>query len=157
MCVVLLQPIVSWGSGSFWMTQMTPALGLKATWKSASLSSGLAMILRYDRWAAALRWLWLQLFCFLLHHVNRLRLRASLSLMHSFFVLPQTLQVEKRESNDDQDDIESNLLLPAGVTLRWATLSLKVFRAEDIPQSKSRSRSAFTLHLYQTNRFGTNY
>ncbi len=44
--------------------------------------------------------------------------------------------MEKRESNDDKDDIESNLLLPAGVTLRWATLSLKVFRAEDIPQSK---------------------
>ncbi|XP_035001217.1 myoferlin isoform X2 [Hippoglossus stenolepis] len=42
--------------------------------------------------------------------------------------------VEKREYNDDQDDIESNLLLPAGLTLRWATLSLKVFRAEDIPQ-----------------------
>uniref|UniRef100_A0A673A4U0 Myoferlin n=1 Tax=Sphaeramia orbicularis TaxID=375764 RepID=A0A673A4U0_9TELE len=42
--------------------------------------------------------------------------------------------VENRESNDDQDDIENNLLLPAGVTLRWATLSLKVFRAEDIPQ-----------------------
>uniref|UniRef100_A0A3Q2Z126 Myoferlin n=1 Tax=Hippocampus comes TaxID=109280 RepID=A0A3Q2Z126_HIPCM len=44
-------------------------------------------------------------------------------------------QSEKRESDEDQDDIESNLLLPAGVTLRWATLSLKVFRAEDIPQS----------------------
>ncbi|XP_029953810.1 myoferlin-like isoform X5 [Salarias fasciatus] len=42
--------------------------------------------------------------------------------------------VERRESNDDQDDIESNLLLPAGVTLRWATLMLKVFRAEDVPQ-----------------------
>ncbi|KAG8009074.1 Myoferlin, partial [Nibea albiflora] len=42
--------------------------------------------------------------------------------------------VEKRESNNDQDDIESNLLLPAGLTLRWATLSLKVFRAEDVPQ-----------------------
>ncbi|XP_032429268.1 myoferlin isoform X2 [Xiphophorus hellerii] len=42
--------------------------------------------------------------------------------------------LEKRESNDDQDDIESNLLLPAGVTLRRATLSLKVFRAEDVPQ-----------------------
>ncbi|RVE59409.1 hypothetical protein OJAV_G00188400 [Oryzias javanicus] len=42
--------------------------------------------------------------------------------------------VEKRDCDDDQDDIESNLLLPAGVTLRWATLSLKVFRAEDIPQ-----------------------
>ncbi|XP_077406159.1 myoferlin-like isoform X3 [Vanacampus margaritifer] len=41
---------------------------------------------------------------------------------------------EKRETNDDQDDIESNLLLPAGVTLRVATLSLKVFRAEDVPQ-----------------------
>lgn len=45
------------------------------------------------------------------------------------------LQVEKRDVSDDQDDIESNLLLPAGVTLRWVTLSLKVFRAEDIPQS----------------------
>ncbi|XP_074477183.1 myoferlin-like isoform X1 [Sebastes fasciatus] len=42
--------------------------------------------------------------------------------------------VEKRDLNDDQDDIESNLLLPAGLTLRWATLSLKVFRAEDVPQ-----------------------
>lgn len=42
--------------------------------------------------------------------------------------------VEKREADDDHDDIESNLLLPAGVTLRWATLSLKVYRAEDIPQ-----------------------
>ncbi|XP_047464491.1 myoferlin isoform X4 [Mugil cephalus] len=42
--------------------------------------------------------------------------------------------VEKRDPNDDQDDIESNMLLPAGVTLRWATLSLKVFRAEDVPQ-----------------------
>uniref|UniRef100_A0A8D3DDI5 C2 domain-containing protein n=1 Tax=Scophthalmus maximus TaxID=52904 RepID=A0A8D3DDI5_SCOMX len=42
--------------------------------------------------------------------------------------------VEKRESSDDIDDIESNLLVPAGVNLRWATLSLKVFRAEDVPQ-----------------------
>ncbi|XP_067344047.1 myoferlin-like isoform X2 [Channa argus] len=42
--------------------------------------------------------------------------------------------MENRESSDDKDDIESNLLLPAGVTLRWATLSLKVFRAEDVPQ-----------------------
>ncbi|XP_072559922.1 myoferlin isoform X3 [Paramormyrops kingsleyae] len=42
--------------------------------------------------------------------------------------------VENREKTEDQDDIESNLLLPAGVTLRWITLTLKVFRAEDIPQ-----------------------
>ncbi|XP_077437415.1 myoferlin isoform X2 [Vanacampus margaritifer] len=41
---------------------------------------------------------------------------------------------EKREMSEDQDDIESNLLVPAGVTMRWATLSLKVFRAEDMPQ-----------------------
>ncbi|XP_061602091.1 myoferlin isoform X2 [Cololabis saira] len=41
---------------------------------------------------------------------------------------------ERRESNEEQDDIESNLLVPAGVTMRWATLSLKVYRAEDMPQ-----------------------
>ncbi|XP_036430127.1 myoferlin isoform X1 [Colossoma macropomum] len=42
--------------------------------------------------------------------------------------------VEKREQSEELDDIESNLLLPAGVTLRSATLSLKVYRAEDMPQ-----------------------
>ncbi|CAM9284115.1 unnamed protein product, partial [Lampetra planeri] len=41
---------------------------------------------------------------------------------------------ERRELNEEQDDIESNLLVPAGITLRWATLSLKVYRAEDMPQ-----------------------
>ena len=47
------------------------------------------------------------------------------------------VQVEKREQSEELDDIESNLLLPAGVTLRSATLSLKVYRAEDMPQSES--------------------
>lgn len=47
------------------------------------------------------------------------------------------VQTEKKESNEEQDDIESNLLLTAGVTLRSATLSLKVYRAEDMPQSES--------------------
>ncbi|CAF98669.1 unnamed protein product, partial [Tetraodon nigroviridis] len=42
--------------------------------------------------------------------------------------------MERRDVTEEQDDIESNLLVPAGVTLRWATLSLKVYRAEDIPQ-----------------------
>ncbi|XP_030626227.1 myoferlin [Chanos chanos] len=42
--------------------------------------------------------------------------------------------VEKREQNEEEDDIESNLLLPAGVTLRWATITLKIYRAEDMPQ-----------------------
>nr|XP_046257071.1 myoferlin [Scatophagus argus] len=41
---------------------------------------------------------------------------------------------ERREISDEQDDIESNLLLPAGVTMRSATLRLKVYRAEDVPQ-----------------------
>ncbi|XP_056626816.1 myoferlin isoform X1 [Triplophysa dalaica] len=42
--------------------------------------------------------------------------------------------VEKKEQDNDKDDVESNLLLPAGVSLRWVTLNVKVFRAEDIPQ-----------------------
>lgn len=37
---------------------------------------------------------------------------------------------------EEQDDIESNLLVPAGVSMRSATLSLKVYRAEDVPQSE---------------------
>ncbi|KAM9345045.1 myoferlin [Symphorus nematophorus] len=41
---------------------------------------------------------------------------------------------ERRDIIEEQDDIESNLLVPAGVTMRWATLSLKVYRAEDMPQ-----------------------
>ncbi|XP_069548793.1 myoferlin [Brachyistius frenatus] len=41
---------------------------------------------------------------------------------------------ERRKLNEDQDDIESNLLVPAGITMRWATLNLKVYRAEDMPQ-----------------------
>ncbi|XP_059025413.1 myoferlin isoform X1 [Mustela lutreola] len=41
---------------------------------------------------------------------------------------------EKRERDNDSDDVESNLLLPAGVALRWVTFLLKIYRAEDIPQ-----------------------
>lgn len=47
------------------------------------------------------------------------------------------MQTENKESNEEHDDIESNLLLSAGVTLRSAILSLKVYRAEDMPQSES--------------------
>ncbi|XP_018414191.1 PREDICTED: myoferlin isoform X1 [Nanorana parkeri] len=42
--------------------------------------------------------------------------------------------VEKRDKESDADDIESNLLLPPGVALRWVTFLLKIYRAEDIPQ-----------------------
>ncbi|XP_008284661.1 myoferlin isoform X2 [Stegastes partitus] len=41
---------------------------------------------------------------------------------------------EKRDLSNEQDDIESNLLAPAGVTMRLATLTLKVYHAEDMPQ-----------------------
>lgn len=46
-------------------------------------------------------------------------------------------QVEKRERDNESDDVESNLLLPAGIALRWVTFLLKIYRAEDIPQSTS--------------------
>uniref|UniRef100_A0A8C5QFH1 Dysferlin n=1 Tax=Leptobrachium leishanense TaxID=445787 RepID=A0A8C5QFH1_9ANUR len=42
--------------------------------------------------------------------------------------------VEKKEPSDDKEDIETNLLRPAGVSLRGAHLILKVYRAEDLPQ-----------------------
>uniref|UniRef100_A0A8D0QPK3 Myoferlin n=1 Tax=Sus scrofa TaxID=9823 RepID=A0A8D0QPK3_PIG len=41
---------------------------------------------------------------------------------------------EKRDRENDSDDVESNLLLPAGIALRWVTFLLKIYRAEDIPQ-----------------------
>ncbi|KAG2462833.1 MYOF protein, partial [Polypterus senegalus] len=43
-------------------------------------------------------------------------------------------KVEHIAADEDQEDIESNLLLPAGVTMQYITFTLKVFRAEDIPQ-----------------------
>uniref|UniRef100_A0A674K6E9 Myoferlin n=1 Tax=Terrapene triunguis TaxID=2587831 RepID=A0A674K6E9_9SAUR len=42
--------------------------------------------------------------------------------------------MEKRERDNENDDVESNLLLPAGIALRWVTFLLKIYRAEDIPQ-----------------------
>ncbi|XP_075711726.1 dysferlin isoform X3 [Rhinoderma darwinii] len=42
--------------------------------------------------------------------------------------------VEKKESIEDKEDIEGNLLRPAGVALRGAHLTLRVYRAEDLPQ-----------------------
>ncbi|XP_072883563.1 myoferlin-like isoform X1 [Hemitrygon akajei] len=42
--------------------------------------------------------------------------------------------VENKVQNEDEDDVESNLLLPAGLTLRWVTFILKIYRAEDVPQ-----------------------
>ncbi|XP_055360624.1 dysferlin isoform X3 [Betta splendens] len=41
---------------------------------------------------------------------------------------------DKREGAEDKEDIEANLLRPAGLSLRGATFTLRVFRAEDLPQ-----------------------
>uniref|UniRef100_A0A7N8YDM2 Dysferlin, limb girdle muscular dystrophy 2B (autosomal recessive) n=1 Tax=Mastacembelus armatus TaxID=205130 RepID=A0A7N8YDM2_9TELE len=41
---------------------------------------------------------------------------------------------DKRECVEDKEDIEGNLLRPAGLSLRGATFTLKIFRAEDLPQ-----------------------
>ncbi|XP_016019674.2 myoferlin isoform X4 [Rousettus aegyptiacus] len=41
---------------------------------------------------------------------------------------------DKQDRDNDSDDVESNLLLPAGIALRWVTFLLKIYRAEDIPQ-----------------------
>uniref|UniRef100_A0A3Q0RFX8 Dysferlin, limb girdle muscular dystrophy 2B (autosomal recessive) n=1 Tax=Amphilophus citrinellus TaxID=61819 RepID=A0A3Q0RFX8_AMPCI len=41
---------------------------------------------------------------------------------------------DKRECVEDKEDIESNLLRPAGLSLRGATFTLRIFRAEDLPQ-----------------------
>lgn len=45
------------------------------------------------------------------------------------------LQADKRECVEDKEDIEGNLLRPAGLSLRGATFTLRIFRAEDLPQS----------------------
>uniref|UniRef100_A0A665VIB6 Dysferlin, limb girdle muscular dystrophy 2B (autosomal recessive) n=1 Tax=Echeneis naucrates TaxID=173247 RepID=A0A665VIB6_ECHNA len=39
-----------------------------------------------------------------------------------------------RECVEDKEDIEGNLLRPAGLSLRGATFTLRIFRAEDLPQ-----------------------
>lgn len=53
-----------------------------------------------------------------------------------FFSCPVVLQLEKKEVSEDKEDIEGNLLRPTGVTLKGAHFCLKIFKAEDLPQSK---------------------
>nr|XP_032808020.1 myoferlin-like isoform X1 [Petromyzon marinus] len=54
----------------------------------------------------------------------------------SLFVLAtgDEAPVEKKVKTEDEEDIENNLLRPAGVNLRGAVFSLRVYRAEDVPQ-----------------------
>ncbi|KAF7648744.1 hypothetical protein LDENG_00152490 [Lucifuga dentata] len=41
---------------------------------------------------------------------------------------------DKRECVEDKEDIEGNLLRPAGLSLRGASFNLRIHRAEDLPQ-----------------------
>lgn len=63
---------------------------------------------------------------------------------HLLVVLPFSFclgsQADKRECAEDKEDIEGNLLRPAGLSLRGARFTIKIYRAEDLPQSKSRHR-----------------
>eukprot|EP00069_Balaena_mysticetus_P013735 bmy_08240T0 len=52
------------------------------------------------------------------------------------------MKPEIQDRGNDSDDVESNLLLPAGIALRWVTFLLKIYRAEDIPQSTYRFNPA---------------
>uniref|UniRef100_A0A8C4LVU6 Myoferlin n=1 Tax=Equus asinus asinus TaxID=83772 RepID=A0A8C4LVU6_EQUAS len=52
----------------------------------------------------------------------------------SMLVLGTGDEPPEQNHDNDSDDVESNLLLPAGIALRWVTFLLKIYRAEDIPQ-----------------------
>uniref|UniRef100_A0A8C6YG32 Myoferlin n=1 Tax=Naja naja TaxID=35670 RepID=A0A8C6YG32_NAJNA len=52
----------------------------------------------------------------------------------SMFVLGTGDEPPVSVLDNENDDVETNLLLPAGVVLRWVTFILKIYRAEDIPQ-----------------------
>uniref|UniRef100_A0A672Q4T3 Myoferlin-like n=1 Tax=Sinocyclocheilus grahami TaxID=75366 RepID=A0A672Q4T3_SINGR len=62
---------------------------------------------------------------------------------------------EPPEQDNDKDDVESNLLLPAGVALRWVTLKLKVFRAEDVPQSITVIPYAYVFQIQTADKINT--
>lgn len=44
--------------------------------------------------------------------------------------------MDKKEGLEEKEDIEGNLLRPAGLTLTGATFTIRVYRAEDLPQSE---------------------
>lgn len=115
---------------------MTPAWGPEVTWKLAYLLWALEMSRRYS--------------CFLSHH-HAYKWYSTVKMDPQ--ILSSLSQTEKRGSNEEQDDIESNLLVPAGVTMRWATLNLKVYRAEDMPQSKKYPQNLYLYSQIQPRNF----
>ncbi|XP_050970043.1 dysferlin isoform X7 [Labeo rohita] len=61
--------------------------------------------------------------------------------------------MDKKEGLEEKEDIEGNLLRPAGLTLTGATFTLRVYRAEDLPQMDDAFMDG-VKHLFgfETNR-----
>ncbi|XP_028856711.1 dysferlin isoform X9 [Denticeps clupeoides] len=72
----------------------------------------------------------------------------------SLFVLAMgdEAPMDKKETIEEKEDIEGNLLRPAGLSLRGAIFTLKVYRAEDLPQMDD----AFMDGMRQVLGFDTN-
>ncbi|XP_052416117.1 dysferlin isoform X8 [Carassius gibelio] len=61
--------------------------------------------------------------------------------------------MDKKEGLEEKEDIEGNLLRPAGLTLTGATFTLRVYRAEDLPQMDDALMDGFKQFLgFETNR-----
>lgn len=61
-------------------------------------------------------------------------------------------EADKRECVEDKEDIEGNLLRPAGLSLRGATFTMRIYRAEDLPQSECLSLSVHALKSLNMNK-----
>ncbi|XP_059384660.1 dysferlin-like isoform X12 [Carassius carassius] len=73
----------------------------------------------------------------------------------SLFVLAagDEAPMDKKEGLEEKEDIEGNLLRPAGLTLTGATFTLRVYRAEDLPQMDDALMDGFKQFLgFETNR-----
>ncbi|XP_073692733.1 dysferlin [Garra rufa] len=73
----------------------------------------------------------------------------------SMFVLAagDEAPMDKKEGLEEKEDIEGNLLRPAGLTLTGATFTLRVFRAEDLPQMDDALMDGVKQFLgFETNR-----
>ncbi|ROJ33119.1 Dysferlin [Anabarilius grahami] len=61
--------------------------------------------------------------------------------------------MDKKEGLEEKEDIEGNLLRPAGLTLRGASFTLRVYRAEDLPQMDDALMDGVKQFLgFETNR-----
>uniref|UniRef100_UPI00398F19C0 myoferlin-like n=1 Tax=Pristiophorus japonicus TaxID=55135 RepID=UPI00398F19C0 len=69
----------------------------------------------------------------LLYEPDEMHLMAKGYLKVSIIVLTAGDEAPiDQKGTDEEDDVESNLLQPAGILSRWVTFVLKVYRAEDI-------------------------